>query len=133
MKRIVPILVAVAVTAAVAAQALAGTVTVRSGSLTGTLQAGTHNPKINRNWWITVKASLKGRPATAGAWYQFLYNGTQVSKQAVRHNWNFRFHGSFRDNLVFPSRAVGQPLTVRVVVSAGGQTVYLPYAVKPVR
>jgi uncharacterized protein YceK len=127
------IALAVLILAAACATALASTVTATSGALTGTLQAGTHHPKMNANWWVTVTAKVHGRAATATAYYQFLYNNQQVSKQYVKGNKNFHFHGSFRDNLTFPGAAVGRTLVVRVVVSAGANTVYLPYSVTTIR
>jgi hypothetical protein len=123
----------VLILAAACATALASTVTATSGALTGTLQAGTHHPKANANWWVTVTAKVHGKAATASAWYQFLYNGQQVRKEYVKGNKHFHFHGSFRDNLTFPADAVGYPLVVRVVVSAGADTVYLPYSVTTIR
>ena len=127
-------LAAVAATAIVAAPALASTVTSSSGGLSASMHAGTHHPKPNKNWWITVTATLGGRPVQrAAVTYQFLYNGTVVSTQYVKYDKNYRFNGSFRDNLVFPARAEGHPLTLRVVISDGGHSVYLPYAIQVVK
>ena len=111
----------------------AATVAAHSGALSATLHGGTHHPIENKNWWITVTATLNGRPVRAHAFYQFLFSGQVVSTQYVTYKKNYMFTGHFRDNLVFPPRAVGYPLTVRVVVQAGGRTVYLPYAVQVVK
>jgi len=102
-----------------------------SGPLTVTeTPPATHTPKANTNVWITVTAKLGGKPATkASAYYQFLYGGTVVSTQYVRNNKHFTFNGRFRDNLVFPGSAVGQPLTLRVIVKVGSRTVHLDWAI----
>ena len=126
--------------------ASAGTVTASSGGLTATFHAGTHHPKANHVWSVTVSAKLNGRSVRgATAWYQFLYNNQQVSKQAVclsgrpgcngRHapeTW-FHFNGGYRDKIIWPSRSIGFPLTLRAVISAGGRTVYLRYSVQVIR
>ncbi len=133
-------LLTAAALAVLAAPASAGTVSSRSGPLSATLHAGTHHPRANRKWPVRVTATWNGRSVRAGAYYQFLYNGQQVSKQAVCgtgiagcNNWGFKFTGSYRDTLVFPNRAVGFPLVVRVVVSAYGRTVYVPYSIQVVK
>ena len=102
-----------------------------SGPLTVTLSPpATHTPKINTNVWITVTATVTGKPASnATAYYQFLYGGTVVSTQYVRNNKNFKFTGHFRDNLVFPASAVGQPLTLRIIVKAGGRMVHFDWPI----
>jgi hypothetical protein len=90
----------------------------------------THTPKINTNVWITVAATLNGKPVKrATAKYVFLFSGTPVSTQYPRNNKHFTFNGSFRDNLVFPASAVGEPLTVRFVIGAGGRTVSFNWAI----
>jgi len=120
--------------AASAAGAPAATKTVKatSGPLTVVLTPPTtHAPKINVNVWITVVATLKGKPASgATAYYQFLYAGSVVSTQYVSNNKHFTFRGSFRDNLVFPGSAVGEPLTLRIIVKAGGRMVHFDWAIQ---
>ncbi len=49
-----------------------------SGPLTATLAPSTHTPKINKNWPITVTATVKGKPAHATAAYEFLFAGMVV-------------------------------------------------------
>lgn len=126
--------------------ASAGTVSASSGGLKASFHAGTHHPKANHVWGVSVSATLNGRAVRgATAWYQFIYNGQQVSKQAVclsgrpgcngRHapeTW-FHFNGGYRDKIIWPTRSVGFPLTIRAVISAGGHTVYLPYSVQVIK
>jgi hypothetical protein len=133
-RRLIPPLVAGALLAC-AQLASAGTVVGTSGPLRATLHAGTHHPNYKQKWPISYTASLNGRPATAHVFYEFLYKGSVVSKQYVTHNKVFKFHGHYTDKTFgpFTSKAIGFPLTVRVVISAGGHTVNLDYPVRVVR
>ena len=121
-------LAAVAVAAAAAAAA-APTVKQTSGPLSATLAPSTHTPQINKNWPITVTATLAGKPAHATAAYEFVFGGFVVQTEYPRSNKHFSFTGRFSDNLVFPKASVGQPLTLRVVVKASGHTVNLNWAI----
>lgn len=116
----------------------AGTAIDRSGPLTATLTAGTHNPTCKQMWPVTVTAKLNGKPARATAYYQFLHDNQQVSVQNVfsktsknprNRLWHFR--GRFYDNTFGPfgSLAVGYTLVVRAVVRAAGYTAYPAYTV----
>jgi hypothetical protein len=128
MSRTLRIIAAVAVLAIVpAGSSLAAGKLVKksSGPLTATLAPPASKPKANKNIPIKVTATLKGKPAHATAIYEFLFAGTVVSTQNPYGKKPYRFTGSFKDNLVFPPSAVGQPLTFRVVVKAGGHTVNL--------
>ncbi|HXR13204.1 MAG TPA: hypothetical protein VN740_01010 [Solirubrobacteraceae bacterium] len=103
-----------------------------SGPLTATLAPSTHTPKINKNWPITVTATLSGKAAHATAAYEFLFAGVQVGPtQYPGNNKRFSFTGHFSDNLVFPAASVGQPLTLRVVIKASRHTVNLNWAITP--
>jgi len=119
--------IALATAVAFAATLLKGT----SGPLTATLAPSTHTPKINKNWPITVTATLSAKPAHATAVYEFLFGGIVVGTQYPKYKKHFSFTGHFSDNLVFPKASVGQPLTLRVVISASGHTVNLNWAVTP--
>jgi hypothetical protein len=102
-----------------------------SGALTATLAPSTHAPKINKNWPITVTATVNAKPAHATAVYEFLFGGIVVGTQYPKYTKHFSFTGHFSDNLVFPAASIGQPLTLRVVVKASGHTVNLNWAVTP--
>ena len=103
-----------------------------SGPLAVTMKPPpTHQPKVNTNVWITVTATLNGKPAHATAKYQFLFAGAVISTQYPRYDKHFTFTGRFTDNLVFPAQSVGEPLTLRVVIAAGGRTVNLDWAITP--
>ena len=90
----------------------------------------THTPKVNAKIPIAVSATLSGKPVRgATAKYVFLFSGIPVSTQYPRFNKHFTFNGSFKDTLVFPASAVGQPLTVRFVIGAAGHTVSFNWAI----
>jgi hypothetical protein len=137
-KGLIPACIAVipACIAALAFAASAGAATRTLKASSGPLRVtftppATHTPKENANVWITVVATVNGKPAQhATAYYQFLFAGQVVSTQYVRNNKHFSFNGHFRDNLVFPASAVGEPLTVRFVVKGGGRTVHFDWAIK---
>jgi hypothetical protein len=105
-----------------------------------TLHAPNHHPKAgDRHWFITVTARTpSGHPLRATAYYQFLFRGRVVSTQypnpksrkGTRHSpWSFR--GRYRDSILWPKRAIGFPLTFRVVVKVKGRGVRkLDWAIK---
>jgi hypothetical protein len=128
-------LIATAALLASAFSAQAATVKPVKGS-SGTLEASmipsTHHPKVNANWPLKVTATLAGKPAHATAVYEFLFAGSIVSTQYPRFNKHFSFTGHFTDDLVFPGASLGEPLTLRVVIGAGGHTVNLDWAITSV-
>jgi hypothetical protein len=126
------VLAAVAALALVPAAAVAtSALHARSGPLSVTLTPPpTHAPKINTNIPIAVSATLSGKPVRgATAKYVFLFGGIPVSTQYPRYNKHFTFNGSFKDNLVFPGDSVGEPLTLRFVIGAGGHSVSFDWAI----
>jgi hypothetical protein len=116
----------------VALAAHTSTVKATSGPLSATLTASTHNPKINVKMPISVTATLKGKPAHASAFYNFLFGGTVVSTQYVTGNKHFTFTGHYSDTLDFPGQSLGQPLTLDVVIRSDGHTVNLHWAITSV-
>ncbi len=109
--------------------AFAVSATAAAPPFKATLSAPKTNPKVGKLWDITVTArSNAGKPLRASAYYQFVFQGQVVSTQypapgtkgvGVRHS-PWRFTGHFSDQLLFPARSVGVPLTLRVVVTATG-------------
>lgn len=97
-----------------------------------------HSPKAGKLWRLSVSARTRsGRGLRAAAYYQFLYGGQVVStqypnphshKRAPKSAYHFR--GSFKDTLLFPKRAIGIPLTLRVVVRVGRTTKHADWKVK---
>lgn len=113
-----------------------------------TLKAPTHHPKAGRTWPITVTCRTRsGKPVRATAIYQFVFQGQVVATRypsptanprsacsqagTCRHSpWPFR--GRMYDpTFEWPKRAVGIPLTLRVVVTVPRHgSVRLNYAVR---
>jgi hypothetical protein len=101
------------------------TVTGTAGSVTASMHATTHQPRVNRLWPLHLTATSGGQPAHASVDYEFVFGG-----QVVAHRSHYTFTGHFSDNLLWPSSAVGYPLTFRAAVKANGATINLDYAVK---
>jgi hypothetical protein len=122
MRRCIPLL---AVLAAVSVAAPASAASFRM-----TLKTPKSQPRAGKYWHITVGARTgSGKKLHATAWYQFVFNGQVVSTQypdpktheVGRRKTPWPFYGSYSDDLIFPARSVGIPLTVRVVVKVKGR------------
>ncbi len=98
------------------------TSTARFGRLSLTVVFPRSQPRVHRGWPIVVTARADGAPASSGeVSYDFLFHGAKVSHQpggAIRN-------GVYRDALDFPPAAVGLPIVLRVLVSAGGLAGYV--------
>jgi hypothetical protein len=112
------------------------------------LTAPGHHPKANRLWPITVTCRTpSGKAVRATATYQFVFQNQVVATRYPSPNANpksacsragtcrhspYPFRGRMRDaTFSWPRRAVGIPLTLRVVVSVRGKgSVNLDYAVR---
>jgi hypothetical protein len=137
--------------AGLAAGALALVVAAPATSATpfvARLKAGTHHPKANAAWPITVTVrSSSGKALRATATYQFVFNGQVVATRQPSPNSPLKakctkdgtcrktpwpFTGRFHDATVtWPARSAGVALTFRVVVKVKGMgTKNLDYAVR---
>jgi hypothetical protein len=97
-----------------------------AAAFTARLHAPNHSPTAGKKWPITVTAT-RGRTKLGGSVrYQFLFGGQVVSSQPGH---SFR-HGVYHDNLLFPADAVGEPLTLRVIVKTKFGTADLNWAVE---
>jgi hypothetical protein len=89
-------------------------------------------PQSGQPWPVSIGAHRhsNGSPIHAAALYKFLFRGEVVATAypsphtsacggEPRNGHPYHFFGAFRDRLCFPDRAVGIPLTLRVVVRAG--------------
>lgn len=103
----------------------AGVVTRSSGGVTASLHAGTHHPKVDHAWPIRFTATRAGRASRASVSYEYLFAG-----QVVAHRSHYTFTGRFSDVFVWPSAAVGYPLTFRAVIVSEGATIDLDYPVQ---
>ena len=103
----------------------AGVVTGSSGGVTVSLHVGTHHPRAGHSWPIRFTATRSGHAVRASVSYQYLFAG-----QVVAHRSHYTFIGRFSDVFVWPSSAVGYPLTFRAVIVAEGATIDLDYPVQ---
>lgn len=72
-----------------------------------------HTPTINRKWPVRLTVT-RGRTRLSGTVkYEFLFDGTVVSHQAG-HKFT---HGTYTDTMIFPPKALGEPLTLRILVT----------------
>jgi hypothetical protein len=97
------------------------------GSVSATLHAATHHPKVQVPWPIHFAVTRGGAPAHASVSYEYLFAG-----QVVAHRSHYTFTGGFSDTFHWPSSAVGYPLTFRAVIVSAGVTINLDYPVQVV-
>jgi hypothetical protein len=102
-----------------------GIVSGSSGSMAATMHAATHHPRVNEPWPVSFIATDAGKPAHAEVAYEYLFGG-----QVVAHRSHYKFTGHFHDVFMWPSSAVGFPLTFRAVIESAGATLNLDYSVQ---
>lgn len=106
---------ALAATVLLAASGAAAVVPAQAaGRLVANLQASGHHPRVNQPWPIRITARTpNGKAVQANVRYSFLFNGQVVARRS-----NYRFRGTFHDNLTWPASALGHRLTFRAVVTS---------------
>jgi hypothetical protein len=72
-----------------------------------------HTPIVNKKWPVELKVTAGRKRLNGSVRYEFLFDGAVVSKQAG-HKFT---RGVYRDTMVFPSQALGEPLTLRILVT----------------
>jgi hypothetical protein len=104
-------------------------VTRSSGGLRATLRAPNHTPKVGMLWHYSVLASdSNGKPVAGTVETQFAFGGQVVGRESPpSHPLT---HGRLSDKVTFPARAVGFPLTFRVVVHTHLGSITLDWPVK---
>lgn len=110
--------------------------TRRPAHLVASFSAPNHTPKAGSHWVITVTArSSNGGPAPrAKVSYQFLLGAQVVSRQACKpvapYTCRFNRAGVFHDDILWPARSAGIPLTLRTIVATAIGTQHFDWAVK---
>ena len=99
-----------------------------SGPIVATLHAQGHTPKVG-GWPITVTLTKGGRPIAGHVSYAFLFGGQVVSTQPVSLE-SPNFVGVFHDKIIWPARAVGIPLTLRIIIKTPYGTTHIDKAVQ---
>lgn len=105
-----------------------GVVRASSQGLSATMHAGGHHPRVGKRWPVSFTVTQAGRPARARVRYEYLFAGQVVARRS-----NYGFSGAFHDTFLWPSSAVGYPLTFRAVITASKTTLDLDYSVQVIR
>jgi hypothetical protein len=72
-----------------------------------------HTPTANKKWPIALTVTKGSKKLSGSVKYEFLFDGSVVSHQAGKKFTD----GIYKDELLFPSTAVGNPLTLRIIVT----------------
>jgi hypothetical protein len=116
------------------------TTTTKSSSTTvayarpihATLVGENHHPIANKLWPYTVTANdANGRPLTGTVDVEFTFSGTVVGHASPPTDP--LKDGRWHDSLTFPSRAIGEPIDLQVVVHTQIGSVTLDWPVKTVK
>jgi hypothetical protein len=110
-------------------QTTATGVTGSSGALRATLHAPNHTPKAGTFWHYSVRASdANGKPVAGTVETVFAFGGQVVGRESPPTHPLTR--GRLNDKVTFPARALGIPLTFRVVVHTHLGSITLDWPVK---
>ena len=105
-RRTRPLALAVILTLALPATALAASFKI-------TPHIANHTPTVNKKWPVRLTIN-KGKTKLSGTVkYEFLFDGSVVSHQPG-HKFT---HGSYTDTMIFPAQSLGEPLTLRILVT----------------
>jgi hypothetical protein len=72
-----------------------------------------HTPTANKKWPIALTVTKGSKKLSGSVKYEFLFAGSVVSHQAGKKFTD----GIYKDELLFPSTAVGNQLTLRILVT----------------
>jgi len=104
-------------------------VTASSGRLQATLHAPNATPKAGTLWHYSVRASdSSGHPVAGTVETEFTFGGQVVGRESPPTH--ALTHGRLNDEVTFPARAVGVPLTFRVVIHTRLGAITLDWPVK---
>jgi hypothetical protein len=93
-----------------------------------TFYAPTHHPVVKKNWPITVTVTdLSGKSIAATLQMNVLFGGARVGR--IDNGKIYHFVGRHHENITWPKRSVGYPLTVQAVVKAKGKTKKLSWTI----
>ena len=72
-----------------------------------------HTPTVNVKWPVRLTVTSGRKKLSGRVRYEFLFQGTVVSHQAG-HSFT---RGVYSDTMIFPANSLGQPLTLRILVT----------------
>jgi hypothetical protein len=118
--------------AAVAAFALPGPALAASPGRTGftiRLQIANHTPIVGKRWPIELIITKGHKKLSGTVRYQWLFAGAVIKTQPQHGAYRFT-GGVYQDQLVFPSQALGEPLTLRFLVRTRYGTEHADWALR---
>jgi outer membrane biosynthesis protein TonB len=89
---------------------------VVAGSVTFTMSATSHKPKVGADWHLEASAMRSGSPISGRVRVDALFQGAPVQDIDTKRLKD----GLYSYQNAWPQQAVGYPLTIRVRVNAGG-------------
>jgi hypothetical protein len=102
---------------------------------TVTVRAPGHSPAVKKRWPYSVSVAVGGRPVAARLTEQIVdpIGGIHPVQfgTSTKNITNWPFRGTFRDFIIWPASSRGIPLTLRIIVRAGGHTKIDNYHVIP--
>ncbi len=89
---------------------------VVAGSVTFTMSASSHKPKVGANWTLNAGATRSGSPLSGRVRVDALFQGAPVQDIDTKRLKD----GTYSYQNAWPQQAVGYPLTIRIRINAGG-------------
>jgi hypothetical protein len=89
---------------------------VVAGSVTFTMSAASHKPKVGDNWTLNASAMRSGSPISGRVRVDALFQGAPVQDIDTKRLKD----GTYSYQNAWPQQAVGYPLTIRIRINAGG-------------
>ena len=127
--RLVALALSTALALASAALALPATATSSTARFTLTPHIANHTPIINKKWPITIDVTRGKARLSGSVRYEFLFAGTDVSNKPG-HKFK---DGVFKDTMLYPTKSLGEPLTLRILVTTKYGTEHIDWAVQSKR
>lgn len=116
----------VPVGAILAVAALAPAASAAGATFTVKAHFPNHTPIAGKHWPVTLDVTKGATKLSGSVRYEFEFDGSVVS-----HQPGHRFtDGVYKDEMTFPADAVGQPLTLVVLVTTKDGTKSVDWAVK---
>ena len=106
LRRLRPVALALILTLALPATALAASFKI-------TAHIANHTPTINVKWPVRLTVTHGKTRLSGSVKYQFLFQSSVVGHQPG-HKFT---HGTYTDTMIWPSDSLGEPLTLRILVT----------------
>jgi hypothetical protein len=115
--------------ASIAALALPGPALAATSGFTIRLHIANHTPIVGKRWPIELIITRGHKKLSGTVRYQWLFAGAVIRTQPQHGAYGFK-HGIYQDQLVFPSQALGEPLTLRFLVRTRYGTEHADWALR---